>query len=271
MEHACGGATALAGISGSRAYCRFTGNEIAKIARHDQAAYEATDRIALVSSFLSSILIGGYAPIDASDASGMNLMDIWQKDWSESLLQATAPGLRQKLGDIVDSYTSLGTITTFFSQRYGIPSSATVVACTGDNPSSICGMRLSPQGPEGGDVVVSLGTSDTLLGLTTEPHPSFDGHVMVSPRSSKEYMVMLCYKNGAVSREMVRDKYCNGSWKIFSQALQSSTPGNKGQLGLYLVMEEITPQLNHKGIFRINGAGAPVDGFATPEEEVSRR
>jgi len=265
----------LASITGSRAYCRFTGNQIAKIAkRTNPSAYGSTDRVALVSSFLSSLLIGSYAPFDASDASGMNLMDLWNKEWSDVLLQATAQGLREKLGGggIVDSFTSLGTIAPYYIHRYGVAEGVVVICCTGDNPSSICGMRLSPQGPDGGgDVVVSLGTSDTLLGLTTDPHPSYDGHVMVSPRSSGEYMVMLCYKNGAVAREMVRDTYCQGHWTAFSQALERSSPGNNGYIGLYVVMEEITPQLNKTGIFRADASGKLVEAFATPEEEVSTR
>jgi hypothetical protein len=43
-----------------------------------------------------------------------------------------------------------------------------------------------------------------------------------------------------------------GSWSEFSSRLRESIPGNGGRLGLYLVMEEITPQLNYTGIFRLD-------------------
>ena len=36
----------------------------------------ATERVDLVSSFVSSLLIGDAAPLDAADASGMNLLDL---------------------------------------------------------------------------------------------------------------------------------------------------------------------------------------------------
>lgn len=48
LEKAIGGAAAVAELSGSRAYERFTGNQIAKIAASDPAAYQDTERISLV-------------------------------------------------------------------------------------------------------------------------------------------------------------------------------------------------------------------------------
>lgn len=49
LEKAIGGAQAVAELSGSRAYERFTGNQIAKIAKNDASAYANTERISLVS------------------------------------------------------------------------------------------------------------------------------------------------------------------------------------------------------------------------------
>ena len=65
-----GGPKALAELTGSRAYERFTGNQIAKIGGADPAAYAATERISLISSMMCSVLLGDYAPIDYSDGCG---------------------------------------------------------------------------------------------------------------------------------------------------------------------------------------------------------
>ena len=73
---AVGGDATLAQHTGSRAFERFTGPQIRKFATHEPAAYAATDRIHLVSSFLASLLAGRHAPIDPGDGSGMNLMDL---------------------------------------------------------------------------------------------------------------------------------------------------------------------------------------------------
>ena len=73
IEAAVGGAAALATVTGSRAFERFTGPQIRKFAREDPAGYQRTDRIHLVSSWMASLLAGGHAPIDRGDGSGMNL------------------------------------------------------------------------------------------------------------------------------------------------------------------------------------------------------
>ena len=48
------------------------GNQIAKLRKtNEEALTKHTERISLVSSFVTSILIGDYAPIDAGDGAGM--------------------------------------------------------------------------------------------------------------------------------------------------------------------------------------------------------
>lgn len=46
-------------------------------------------RISLVSSFAASLFIADYAPIDDSDGSGMNLLDIYTRDWSPECLEVS--------------------------------------------------------------------------------------------------------------------------------------------------------------------------------------
>ncbi|KAJ8970914.1 hypothetical protein NQ314_000964 [Rhamnusium bicolor] len=96
LEAAVGGPEKLAEITGSRAYERFTGSQIAKVFQTKPDAYKNTERISLVSSFLCSLFLGKIAPIDISDGSGMNLMDIHSKKWNQTLLDACGAKLSGK-------------------------------------------------------------------------------------------------------------------------------------------------------------------------------
>lgn len=152
-----GGAEAMARLTGSRAYERFTAAQIQKIYRHSPECYAQTARISLLSSFLSSLFLGAFAPIDTSDASGMNLLDLETRTWHRTLLEATAPHLAAKLAAPVPAYRVLGCVNAFFCERYGFAPHCEVVAASGDNPNSLAGLQLGAH-----DVAVSLGTSDTV-------------------------------------------------------------------------------------------------------------
>jgi len=52
---------------------------------------------------------------------------------------------------------------------------------------------------------------------------------------------MLCYKNGALPRDTVRDVYSEKSWQTFSQQIESRPAGNNGLLGFYFPLKEIIP------------------------------
>ncbi|KAG8521537.1 Xylulose kinase, partial [Galemys pyrenaicus] len=260
LEAAVGGAQALSCLTGSRAYERFTGNQIAKICQQNPEAYSDTERISLVSSFAASLFLGSYAPIDYSDGSGMNLLQVQDKVWSRACLEACAPQLEEKLGlpvpscsIVVGVLSSKGAISSYYVQRYGFPPGCKVVAFTGDNPASLAGMRL-----EEGDIAVSLGTSDTLFLWLQEPTPALEGHIFCNPVDPQHYMALLCFKNGSLMREKVRDESASGSWSEFSKALRSTEMGNGGNLGFYFDVMEITPEVVGRHRFNAEGGEVPV-------------
>ncbi|XP_059123153.1 xylulose kinase isoform X1 [Peromyscus eremicus] len=254
LEAAVGGARALSCLTGSRAYERFTGNQIAKLFQQSPEAYAHSERISLVSSFAASLFLGGYSPIDYSDGSGMNLLQIQDKVWSQACLGACAPHLEEKLGSPVPSCSVVGAISSYYVQRYGFLPACKVVAFTGDNPASLAGMRL-----EEGDIAVSLGTSDTLFLWLQEPTPALEGHIFCNPVDTKHYMALLCFKNGSLMREKIRDESASCSWNKFSKALQSTEMGNKGNLGFYFDVMEITPEII--GRHRFNAENIEVSAF----------
>ncbi|CAM6109521.1 unnamed protein product [Calypogeia fissa] len=239
IEKALGGASRLCELTGSRAYERFTGPQIRKIFQTQEDVYKKTERISLVSSLMTSLLVGKYASIDQADGAGMNLMDLKKRTWSPAALEATAPFLEEKLGPLAPSHSVAGKLQKFFVERYKFKPDTVVIHWSGDNPCSLAGLAL--EGPE--DLAVSLGTSDTVFGVSRDPRPGLNGHVFPNPVDPESYMCMLCYKNGSLTRQELRDRVAEGSWDTFNELLEKSPPLNGGKIGFYYKEPEILPPL----------------------------
>jgi xylulokinase len=244
IADAVGGAAVLAERTGSRAFERFTGPQIRKFSALDPAGYAATARIHLVSSYPASLLVGRHAPIDPGDASGTNLMDLKHSRWWPAAVDATAPRLADKLPAIGPSWDVAGTLSPFWQTRFRLPA-AKVVAWSGDNPCSLIGVGLVREGR----VAISLGTSDTIFGLMTEPRvdASGTGHVFASPTG--EYMGLTCFSNGSLARERVQDAY-GFTWTDFSRALEITPAGNQGRVLIPWFEPEITPPVAEPRVHR---------------------
>lgn len=243
IEEAVGGRDEMVRVTGSRAYERFTAAQIRKIFQQQPDAYQKTMRISLVSSFIASIFLNKVAPIDFSDGSGMNLLDINERCWSQKCLDACAPGLREKLGEPVPSNTVLGTIGSFFVQRYQFNATCKVIAFTGDNCSALAGLNVADD-----CLAFSLGTSDTVM-MSLDNHPSLEhGHVFIHPTMENRFMGMLCFKNGALVRDTFKKAEANNSWEIFSELLVSAHRGNQGYMALHYLNQEILPNVSSGSI-----------------------
>ena len=66
---------------------------------------------------------------------------------------------------------------------------------------------------------------------------------------------MLCYKNGALAREQVRDQYADGHWTRFNELVEQRPVGNGGYMGFYFPLPEIIPP-NVQGSFFYNTSNA---------------
>lgn len=254
FDVALGDEVELANVTGSKAHHRFTGPQILRMQRKHPEAYIKTTRITLVSSWLATMFLGKFAPFDISDVCGMNLWDVKRGDWNPKLLEVAAGNygvatLKSKLGSVPeDGGVHLGPISKYYVERYGFDPDCTVVASTGDNPSTILALPLREN-----DAMVSLGTSTTFLMSTPEYKPDPATHFFNSPTTAGLYMFMLCYKNGGLAREKVRDainqqsRAEQNSWDAFDKHLLSTKPlaehDSSTQIGLYFPRPEIIPNL----------------------------
>ncbi|MFM2198155.1 MAG: hypothetical protein RLZZ505_1587 [Verrucomicrobiota bacterium] len=238
IASAVGGDAEVCALSGSVAIERFTGSQIRKFFKRAPSAYAATHRIHLVSSFIASVLAGKSLPIDFGDGAGMNLLNLKNLVWDQGLLDATAPGLADKLLPAASCLTPMGRVSSYFVEKYGFSASCQVCPFTGDNPSSLVGMGATTPG----QVVISLGTSDTFFAAMTEPKtdPQGFGHVFGNPAGG--FMSLICFRNGSLAREALRDEL-GADWSAFEKEAISTTVNSAGKnLTLPFYGAEITPR-----------------------------
>ena len=249
------GAKRLQEITGSPAIERFTGPQIRKFWKTQPEDYEKTENIHLVSSFMASVLCGENAPIDFGDGAGMNLLNLKTLVWDFNIAEATAPGLVNKLPPAAPSKELAGMLSPYF-KKYGFNEEIPVTVWSGDNPCSLIGVGAG----ETGTAVISLGTSDTFFAAMSSPHtdPQGYGHVFGNPFGG--YMSLICFKNGSLAREKVKDE-CGADWDAFERAFPESRPGNGGNIMLPYFVPEITPLVLKAGA-RYSGTEDFISGKA---------
>lgn len=267
FERAVDGAESLAEISGSRAHFRFTGPQILKIAETEEENYTKTGTISLVSNFLASILCGKLTPIEEADACGMNMYDIKKRKYNQKLLniidKKTLDGekLIDKLGGQplkCDTPIKLGAIASYFVEKYGFKGDCSIFPFTGDNLATICSLPLNTN-----DVLISLGTSTTVLIVTDQYHPSPNYHLFIHPTIPKLYMGMICYCNGSLAREKTRDeinakygKESSNNWDLFNEAVSDKNLNTDNEIGVYFPLGEIVPSVQatyKRGLYNERG------------------
>jgi xylulokinase len=197
---------------------------------------------------MASLLAGKIAPIDFGDGAGTNLMDIRRKNWNHDALKATAPSLSKKLPLLAPSGHVLGPVSAYFVTKYGLNPEALATVWTGDNPATAIGLGLIKPG----QTAISLGTSDTFFGTMEkcQTDENGEGHVFGSPTGG--YLTLICFKNGSLAREKIRDLYKIPDWKKFAELVAQTPPGNNDAILLPWFEPEIVPRTVTTGIRRFD-------------------
>ena len=99
-------------------------------------------------------------------------------------------------------------------------------------------------------MALSLGTSDTLFACMNAARTSSQGEgcLFASPDGTN-YMALICFMNGSLAREAVRDQF-GLDWAGFDELLHSSKPGNGGGMMLPFFGPEIVPKVDAPKVIR---------------------
>ena len=244
LAEAAGGRAALAARTGSPPSARFSGPQLWAVRTRSSATLKATAHVRLLSAALTSVLAGKLVANDAADGSGTHLLELSTRAWASELCEAAAPGLEAKLGPVADGCEAVGRVAPWLVARYGLRADVLVAPGTGDNPSVVAGLGLSRT-----QVALSLGTSDTLLGLSDAVIASDAASVFCAPEPANvhaPYMALLVCANGSrtrarLARALVAETESDeAAWAAFDAALADAQLHGRGY-ALFADVAEILP------------------------------
>ena len=151
------GASRLVEISANHALTSFTAGNILWVRKNEPDLYKRCRYILLPKDYLRYKLTGKYG-MEASDASGMNLLDIKTRTWSDEILGKLEidPDL---LPEVRESSEVAGFITSEASALTGLKEGTPVVYGGGDNAAAAIGTGVVEKGKS----FITIGTSGVLF------------------------------------------------------------------------------------------------------------
>ncbi len=237
----------LMDITASHALPGFTASKLMWVKKHEPENYARCRHMLLPKDFIRFRLTGEYAT-DVSDASGMQLMDIKNRCWSDEILSHLGID-RAYLAQLHESCEVSGYITKEAARLTGLPEGIPVAAGAGDNAASAIGTGVI----ESGKAFVTIGTSGVLFAHTDEPTVDTHGrvHTFCSAVPDKWHLMGVTQAAG-LSLKWFRDNFCPDISYGELDALAKKVPVGANKL-IYLpyLMGERTPHLDSyaRGVF----------------------
>ncbi len=147
----------LSALTANIAFAGFTAPKILWMRKHEPELFARISKIMLPKDYINYKLTGVHC-CDYSDASGMLLLDVEHKCWSEEMLEIC--GVREdQMPKLFESYEVVGTLCADVADRLGLPHDVKVVAGAGDNAAAAVGTGTVGAGA----CNISLGTSGTIF------------------------------------------------------------------------------------------------------------
>ena len=196
------------------AFAGFTAPKILWMREHEPENFAKISKIMLPKDYLNYLLTGRHC-CDYSDASGMLLLDVCKKKWSEKMLEIC--GLKEEqLPELFDSYEIVGNLLPNVAERLGL-GEIPVVAGAGDNAAAAVGTETLFTGK----CNISLGTSGTVFIPYDSFKPAENNSIHNFCHANGKYHLMGCILSAAS---------CN---KWFYEDILGTNDYEGEQLGIY--------------------------------------
>ena len=147
----------LSALTANIAFAGFTAPKILWMKENEPENFARIAKIMLPKDYINYILTGVHA-CDYSDASGMLLLDVAHKRWSDEMLDICGVS-RQQMPRLFESFQCIGTVRPEIAATLGLSPNVKVVAGAGDNAAAAVGTGVVGEG----GCNISLGTSGTVF------------------------------------------------------------------------------------------------------------
>lgn len=152
----------LVEITANPALTGWTAAKILWVKNNEPEIYSKVAHILLPKDYLRFVLTHEYAT-EVSDASGMQLLDVPNRKWSDELLSAFEID-KNWLGKVYESCEVTGTLTKTMADELGLCEGTIVVGGAGDNAGAAVGTGVV----EDGKAFTTIGTSGVVFAHTSD-------------------------------------------------------------------------------------------------------
>ncbi len=251
------GAEQLIAITANPALTGFTASKILWVRNHEPEIYARCAHILLPKDYIRFVLTGEFAT-EVSDASGMQLLDIPNRCWSDTILEKLDID-KNLLAKVYESPEITGTLTAEAARLTGLCEGTPVVGGAGDNAAAAIGTGVA----EDGKAFTTIGTSGVVFAhssqISIDPKGRVHTFCCAVPGC---WHVMGVTQGAGLSLKWFRDLFCDAEkhtaknmgvdeYYLMDKAAEQSPIGANRLLYLPYLMGERTPHLdaNARGVF----------------------
>ncbi|ADQ46908.1 xylulokinase [Caldicellulosiruptor kronotskyensis 2002] len=244
-------------ITANPALTGFTASKILWVKNNEPQNYEKVYKILLPKDYIRFKLTGEFAT-DVSDASGMQLLDIKNRCWSDEVLEKLEID-KDLLGKVYESPEVTGKVSRQASEITGLCEGTLVVAGGGDQAAGAVGNGIVKTGV----ISSTIGSSGVVFAHLDEFKIDPQGRVHTFCHAVPgKWHVMGVTQGAGLSLKWFRDNFAHiekaafefidkDPYILMDQEAELANPGSDGLVFLPYLMGERTPILDPyaKGIF----------------------